>query len=161
IWVRLDRPEFGKKPSVSGELDIVEGQFNFNEFPYPLRKVTGKVAFGPDPVHGDKLEVINVRGWGIPGAANENNSVVIKGTLAPITPEGRVTSHIAGEHISSEPAVRTAIPREAREALKMLDPSGRGDYPTFKANIAADVVRDLGPYKPFRVTVTLDLLDAA
>jgi hypothetical protein len=161
IWVRLDRPEFGKKPGVSGELDIVEGQFNFNEFPYPLRKVTGKVAFGPDPVHGDKLEVINVRGWGIPGAANENNSVVINGTISPINPDGQVNFHIAGEHIYSEPAVRTAIPKDARDAMRMLDPSGRGDYPTFKANIAADVVRDLGPYKPFRVTVTLDLLDAA
>src|SRR5207248_5351318 len=110
--------------------------------PLSPAKVTGKVAFSPDPVHGDKLEVLNVRGWGIPGGPNENNSVIINGSIAPINPDGQVNFHIAGEHVFSEPAVRAAIPKEARDAMKMLDPSGRGDYPTFKANVAADVVRD-------------------
>jgi hypothetical protein len=161
LWVRFDRTDPGKKPVVSGELNIVEGQFVFNEFPYPLRNVTGKVAFGPDPVHGEKLEIQGVRGWGVVGGPNENNFVTINGSFAPINPDGEVHIRITGEHLYGEPTFRAALPREARDALKILDPSGRGDYPTFKTNVAADVTRELGPRKPVLVTVSLDLEDAA
>src|SRR5439155_26112827 len=150
-----------RKPIESAALHIVEGQSVFNQFAYPLPNVTGKVAFGPDPVTGDKLELINVRGYGIKRGPNEKNTVVINGTIAPINADAEVKVRITGEHVVDEPAVRAALPKEARAALKTLDPSGRGDFPRFLADVTADIMREEGLHKPFRVKVGLDLKDAA
>jgi hypothetical protein len=161
LWVKIDRPEPGQKPIVSGALEVLEGQFAVDLFPYPLRNITGKIAFGPDPDHGERLDIINIRGYGVKGGPNEDNTIIVNGTVAPISGDADVRIHVAGEHILSEPAIRSALPKDARDALKFLDPSGRGDYPTFRANIGADITREPGPYKPFRVKLTMDLEDAA
>ena len=117
--------------------------------------------FGPDPVYGEKLLIKNVRGYGIVGGPNQDHSVTINGTVAPLNGDAEVNIQVVGDHIVSEPAIRAALPKDARDALSTLDPSGKGDYPTFKSRINALVHREPGPYKPFAVTLTMDLEDAA
>lgn len=161
LRVTIDRREGGQRPVVDGRVDFVEGSITCDQFAYPLRVSSGAVVFGPDPEFGEKLQIVNVVGHGVPGGPNENRSVTINGQVAPLNGDAEVTVHIAGKDISSEPAITAALPHEARAALKTLDPSGKGDYPTFRGDITAYVHREAGPYKPFSVVTTLDLSDAA
>jgi hypothetical protein len=161
LWVKMVRQGAGTKPIVSGELVVLDGQINLNEFPYPLRNLTGKISFGPDPVHGTRLDIVDIRAHGIKGGPNENNTVTINGLLSPIDGDAEMNINVVGEHIFNEPAIRAALPREGRDALHSLDPSGKGDFPTFKSNILANIHREPGPYKPFKITLTMDLEDGA
>jgi len=161
LWVKIDRQEAGQRPIVQGQVDLLEGSFQNEEFPYWLRNVTGQIVFGPDPQYGEKLLIKNIRGYGVAGGPNQDHFVTINGTVAPLSGDAEVNIQVVGDHIASEPAIRAALPKDAREALKTLDPSGKGDYPTFKGHISALVHRDPGPYKPYGVTLTMDLEDAA
>ncbi len=161
LWVKMVRTETGKKPILSGELEVVEGSFLVEPFPYPLRDVTGKISFGPDAVHGDRLDLVDLKAHGVKGGPNENNSVTINGLITPIDGDAEMDINVTGQHILSEPAIRAALPREGREALAALDPSGKGDFPTFRSGIFANVHRAAGPYQPFTVKLTMDLEDAA
>jgi hypothetical protein len=161
LTVKMVRSEAGKKPVISGELQVEDGQFVVDEFPYPLRNVTGKITFGPDAERGTRLDLVNLRAHGVKWGPNEHNTVIINGLVSPIDGDAEMNINVTGEHILSEPAIRLALPKEGKEALRTLDPSGKGDYPMFKANILANVHRDAGPYKPFTVTLTLDLEDGA
>ena len=161
LWVKMIRTEAGKKPILSGELEVVEGSFLVEEFPYPLRNVTGRISFGPDAERGDRLDLINLKAHGVKGGPNENNTVTISGLISPIDGDAEMNIDVVGHHILSEPAIRAALPREGREALAALDPSGKGDFPTFRSEILANVHRAAGPYQPFTVKLTMDLEDAA
>ena len=161
LWIKMVRQEAGKKPVLSGELEVLNGQFLVDEFPYPLRNVTGKIRFGPDPRYGDRLDLINLRAHGVKGGPNENNLITINGLIAPIDGDAEMNINVVGEHILSEPAIRAALPKDGKNALRSLDPSGKGDYPTFKSKILANIHRVPGPYKPFAVTLTMDLEDGA
>ncbi len=161
LWVKMVRAEAGRKPILSGELEVVEGSFLVEQFPYPLRNVTGKISFGPDAERGDRLDLVNLKAHGVKGGPNENNTVTINGLISPIDGDAEMDINVVGQHILSEPAIRAALPREGREALAALDPSGKGDFPTFRSGILANVHRSPGPYQPFVVKLTMDLEDAA
>ena len=161
LWVKVDRHDLGKRPIVSGELDVGQGSIQVDPFPYPLRNLKGKVAFGPNPNGIDQLQLINLIANGVKDGPNENNAIAINGLISPIDGDAQMDFNVKGEHILSERAIRDAIPKEAREALNALDPSGKGDFPTFKANIVANIHRAEGPYKPFKITLTMDLEDGA
>jgi hypothetical protein len=69
IAVRVERPDAGARPVVSGSVQIVDGRFVFNRFPYPLRNVSGRIDFtGPrasDDGRGAGRMSLNLRGNGI------------------------------------------------------------------------------------------------
>src|SRR4051812_23228616 len=44
FWVQYDRPTAGGRPEVTGELSIADGGFQFDRFPYPLRRAHGKIS---------------------------------------------------------------------------------------------------------------------
>ncbi|MGD0541131.1 MAG: hypothetical protein ABSB33_06415, partial [Tepidisphaeraceae bacterium] len=42
----IERAEAGGKPRVSGQIDIHDGEFRFNQFPFPVSHVNGRVTIG-------------------------------------------------------------------------------------------------------------------
>ncbi len=125
LEVELDRPTPGSRPKVRGHMDVVNGDFVFGLFPYPMRQATGRITFGPDPASGkDFVHLIGLRGRGLATGPNRDTMVTIDGTIGPIDPDGPADIgadvHIAGHGVSCEPALDHAFPPEVRQALKLL-----------------------------------------
>lgn len=162
---RLDfellREEPGGRPRLSGEVRIVDGQFTFDKFPYPLRNVTGRIILGTNPEKGwEQLELRDLRGYGIAGGPNENSIVNIKGLIGPLGPESAVNIEVTGKNVRHEPAVIAALPPEARSALASLDAEGQGAYPTFRLDFRCDVIRPFGYRTKWQVNTELLIHEA-
>ena len=70
------RPAAGQSPIVTAEIDILDGQFIFEEFPYPL-SASGKITVDQDPRPTRRLRFV-IFAAAAP-AANENCIVEISG----------------------------------------------------------------------------------
>ncbi len=161
MWVELKREPNGGPVEVSGEVNIIDGQFVFDLFPYPLRNATGRITFGPDRITGeDRCDIQNLRGLGVPGGPNQDKVVTINASIAPLVGDTEVHVRVEADGIVSEPALHRAFPREAQEAVAMFDPSGKGDYPTFGGGFVCNVIRPPGKDAKWRFTVDLNLTDA-
>jgi hypothetical protein len=161
MWVELDRPANGARPQVRGAVKILDGQFVFDLFPYPLRKATGRITFGPDPItHEDRCDVVNLRGLGVAGGPNQDTAVTINATIAPLADNTEVRVRVQADHVTSEPALHRAFPHEVQDVLKMFDPAGTGKYPTFSGGFVCNVIRPRGHDTKWRFAVDLDLDDA-
>ena len=158
--VRLNRDTPGGRVDVAGEIEVVDGAFIFDRFPYPVSRAVGRIAFGPDPKLGqDKLELIGLRGYGMPGGVNENSPVRIEGLIAPLTVDPSVDIRISGRSISSEPALMRAFPPMTRRALSALDAPGQGLLPRFTGDFVCEVFRPAGPKMPWSTRVDIDIRD--
>jgi hypothetical protein len=164
INAEISRPIPGAVPQVSAELEVLDATFVFREFPYPFRSAGGKIAFGRDPFSGKNyVSVMNMHALGIKGGLNENSPVTINGRVGPLSPESPEPGfdlRATGSNISSEPALMAAIPKEVREALKIFDAPGKGEFPQFRCNFVCNVQRAPGPGKRFSFDTNLNLLDA-
>ena len=73
--VVLDGPEVGARPRVTGRIDVVDGNFTFDKFPYPVRKATGQIVLDYDPDSGEEsLRLDHIRGRGVEGGPNPNSN---------------------------------------------------------------------------------------
>ena len=52
LAMQIDRPTPGGAITVSGKIHILDGEFTYEDFPYPVRKVSGLIAFDQDPKIG-------------------------------------------------------------------------------------------------------------
>lgn len=162
IAFELIRTEPGGRPKVSGQVEIVDGQFTFDRFPYPLRNVTGKIILGTDPEHGwERLELSGLRGYGIAGGPNADKLVQVSGTIGPLGPESAVHIEVRGKNIVNEPALLAALPSQASAAIATLDAEGEGRWPTFRLDFLCDVKRPLGRNTRWSVATDLFILEAA
>lgn len=162
LWVRMVRKTPGGRPAVSGEVDVVDGTFAFEMFPYPIRRATGKISFGVNPDTGrDMMRLINIRGHGAIGGPNENADIFVDGIITPLDDKAGVNIRVRGENISSEPALTHSFPRPVREALTVFDPEGRGQYPTYAGRFECDIIRPIGWRMPWTINVDIDLKTAA
>ncbi|MGH7215589.1 MAG: hypothetical protein ACREIT_12560, partial [Tepidisphaeraceae bacterium] len=162
FWLDLRRPEEGAKLDCRGEIDIVDGSFVFDRFPYPLRQATGRIVLTKDSETGlDLLRIENLRGLGLADGPNADSFVTVHGWIGPLTNEAGVTIKVAGDRVTSEPALRAAFPREVRQALRYLDAEGRGDYPQFSGSFVCDIVRPIGVSQPWTVDTDIILKDAS
>jgi len=160
--MRMFRTEPGGRPEVSGEIDVVDGNFAFELFPYPITHATGKIIFGKDPVtHMDLLRIDGVRGSGVVGGVNEKADIFVDGTITPLDELAGVNIRVRGENVRSEPALVGSFPPGVRESLKVFDPEGHGRYPTFAGRFECDILRPIGWRMPWTINVDIDITKAA
>ncbi len=162
FWVDLDRPTLGARPSVTGQIEIIDGNFTFDRFPYPLRKVVGKIILAHDPHSGEEsLTLDHIRGRGVENGPNANSFVEVNGFIGPFGPDTRVDVTIAGQQIRSEPALMAAFPAVTRQALKLFDAPGQGEFPKFGGDFVCSVLRARGSDSHWIVDTNIRLEDAA
>lgn len=160
IQIRLERPARGARVEVEGQIDVLDGAFTFDKFPYPVSRATGRIAFGPDPKLGhDRLELIGLRGYGLPDGPNAESLVQVDGLIAPLSVDPEVDIRIRGRNISSEPALMRAFPSMTRRALAYLDAPGKGEFPRFAGDFVCEVYRPAGPLQPWSTRVDIDVRD--
>lgn len=139
---RIDRETAGGRPEVAGEVKILDGQFAFEKFPYPVRKATGRIRIDRDPVnHQEYLKIINLRGTGVEGGPNENAYLEVNGEMGPFASDIGVQVNVRGVGVSSEGPLIAAFPPKTRMALKLFDAEGKGEYPKFKGSFSCDIER--------------------
>jgi len=161
LWVKLQRKQPGSAPSISGQVDIHDGRFSFDEFPYPLTHVTGRIVVGHDPIAGmDGIRIMNVQAHGMAGGPNAESTIYMDGFIGPLQGVAGVWLDIRGSNFRSEPAIREALPIEARNALALFDPVGDGELPKFTGDFNCHMVRPAGPHKRFDLATDLNLKDA-
>lgn len=140
--LRIDRPIAGAKISVAGAIDIVNGQFTCDHFPYPLRDVHGELLILQNQTTGhEMLKVESITGRGIAGGPNADRTVSLTGDVGPFNHKCKVHLVITGQGISSEPAIFAALPPETHGAMKFLDAPGHGKFPTFHGDFVCTVDR--------------------
>lgn len=162
VALRLYRPDGSSRPEVSGSLTIIDGNFTCEKFTYPIRRATGKITFGRDKETGfDRLDVENVRGYGIAGGPNENTLATINGSIAPLTSNMAVKMHIQCDGATSEQAIVDAMPHDVQQAISVFDANKTGDYPKFTGNFSCDVIRPAGYRTKWQVLTDIHLTDAS
>src|SRR4029078_7389772 len=86
LQVTLERPTFGSRLGSARAVNIIDGTFVFDRFPYPVRAATGKIVFGYDPSTGyETVKLLGLRGKGAKGGPNENAIVNLSGLIGPLT----------------------------------------------------------------------------
>jgi hypothetical protein len=143
--VDVNRPTPDERPIITGQFDLLDGQFDFNEFPYPLQGVTGRVEYSRDAASGrDFIHLYNIRGHGVPGGPNHDRYLTVNGWVGPIGPEDpEVVIDVHGEGISMEPTLRSAFPPEVLKAFATMDAPGKGQYPTFHGDLSSHIHKPL------------------
>src|SRR5688572_25706885 len=142
FWLNLKRGESSAKPQITGEIDIIDGSFVFEEFPYPLRNATGKIVIAHDEQTGEEsLKLVRIRGRGYAGTLNEDSWVEINGDMGPFTPEIGVDVIVNGTDVHSEPLLTGAFPAQTRKALTLFDAPGKGEYPKFGGDFVCRIKR--------------------
>ncbi len=160
LSIELNRATRGDRVDVQGAINIRDGGFTFDKFPYPIDRATGRIIFGPDAKLGvDALELVNLQGYGVRGGPNENSVVRIDGLIAPLKGDAGVDIRISGKGIATEPMLMQSFPPVTRRALSSLDAPGKGEYPTFTGDFVCSVLRPPGPRQPWSTDVDIDVRD--
>lgn len=161
LLVKIERAADGAKPRVSGRVDIQEGKFAFDQFAYPLRRVMGVINFGWDEQTQIERVDVTLQGLGIETGPNKNVLVDVHGFVGPLghgDPEFDFTVTTKG--VTSEPGLTAAFPPPVRDALKIFDAPGKGEFPQYHGGFIARVHRPSGPNQKWATTVDVDLDDA-
>jgi hypothetical protein len=164
LALRVERTEPGARPEVSGAVQVLDGRFVFNRFPYPLRNVTGRIELGRLP-DGQPRIGLNVRGKGIATGPNRDAVLEIKTFGDDIGPVGTnvcgVNVRITGTNVSSENELRDAFPPEVRQALVNFDAHHTGRYPQYRGDFVTEVVRAVGLNQRWSFDTDVVLTDAS
>jgi hypothetical protein len=163
LLLELERRAPGEKPIVRGRVDVLDGKFVFDEFPYPMRNVRGTITFGwDDKTQMNRVDIPHLRGWGVEGGPNQNRYVDLTGFVAPLGGgPAEYDFTITTRSITSEPQLVTALPKPVRDALRIFDFPGKGQFPTFRGSFACAVHRDAAIGAKWHHTVDIELEDAA
>jgi hypothetical protein len=161
LLVKIDRQAPGAKPLVSGRVDILDGKICFDEFPYPLRKIRGVVTFGWDEKSKmDRVDVA-IRGLGVLDGPNKDVPVDVRGFVGPLGQgDSEFDFWVMTDGVTSEPALHNAYPAPVREALRIFDAAGRGEFPRYFGGFVANVHRPPGPKQKWAIKVDVKLDDA-
>lgn len=142
FWLNLRRPAPGVRPRITGEINIIDGSFVFDKFPYPVRAATGKIVLACDEASGNEsLKLEKIRGRGMEDGPNANGFVEINGEMGPFAPDVGVDVIVTGQNIQSEPLLTAAFPQPTREALKIFDAPGKGEFPRFRGGFTCHIIR--------------------
>jgi hypothetical protein len=160
LWLKLHRDTPGAKPLVSGRLDIHNGLISFDHFPYPLRAIKGLVTFGWDERSRMNRVDVRMNGFGTADGPNRDVPVDVKGFVGPLGKEAEFDFWVQTSGVTSEPALNNAYPPPVREALKIFDAPGKGEYPKYHGGFVANVHRPPGLGQTFQTRVWVDLDDA-
>jgi hypothetical protein len=115
-----------------------------------------------DPTNGDdSLRLEHIRGRGVEGGPNANSIFEINGAIGPFGPDTRVDVIASGLGVSAEPPMIAAFPPETRQALKVFDAPGKGEFPKFSGDFACKIIRLRGIESHWIVTTSITLDDAS
>jgi hypothetical protein len=147
------------------ELNIYDGAFTFHEFTYPLRHTTGSVRFGRDPGTGrERVDLVKIRGYGVQGTINHDKTVEVNGYISPINRYSAVNLRVSAPDVWVDQHIRSALPREAQEAVAYLDGLRDKDGNVIplqaRGSFFARVVRPYGLRKKTIVDVDVDIKEA-
>ena len=163
------------RPLITGHVDVVDGTFALDRFPYPVRNAKGRLILGYDAAkQQDQLTLENLGGNGIAGGPNADAEMVVNGLIAPLNSVAGFDITVTGKNVRHEPAMEAALPEPARKALEEFDPSrhnkgvdfdGKSPAPAldFAGNFIAQVRRPAGrdQHWDFRIDLFLDRLSGA
>jgi hypothetical protein len=162
VSVQYVRPEPGARPQVTCEVNVLDGNFIFEKFPYPIYKATGKIAVDRDPDNGEEhLHIAKIRGRGIPGGPNEKATIEIDGEMGPFTPAIDVKMTVAAKNVTSEPALAAAFPPKTRQALRFFDAEGKGEFPKYRGDFTCNIRRLPEATSHWNVETSIHLKDGA
>jgi hypothetical protein len=162
LQVNVDRPAAGARLEIAGGINIVDGNFIFDRFPYPVRAATGQIIFGYDPASGmDQVKIVNLRGRGMLGGPNANSIIQMGGLIRPLNSDAGVQITVSSNDVHDEPALKAAFPEDVRKALRNLDADGKGEYPKFNGGFECRVVRPIGDKVEWIIDVDITLNDSA
>jgi hypothetical protein len=162
LQVTLERPTFGSRLEFAGAVDIIDGNFIFDKFPYPVRAATGKVVFGYDERTGyETVRIVGLHGKGVKGGPNEEAIIHLSGLIGPLTSDVGVFVKVSSENVRDDPVLRAAFPPEVKKALQNLDADGKGEFPTFFGGFECRVNRPRGPRSPWIIETDVELKEAS
>jgi hypothetical protein len=160
--VNLVRGVPGGRPHVTGHIEIIDGNFTFEKFAYPMRKTTGKILLKFDPkTQQDILELDRIQGRGLVGGPNENAIVTIEGKIQSFGPDGEVDVTVSGQAVQSEPALLAAFPDVTRKALATFDAPGKGELPRFGGDFICRIMRNFSRESKWIIQTNIHLDDAS
>lgn len=143
---------------LSGQLEIVNGQFIFERFPYPVSRARGRLIFGTDPQTGrEQLLIESVRGFGIPGSMNEGAIVEVNGKVSPLDHTSGIDIVVSGRNLFADDTLKAAMPPGTRRALRLFDPDGNGEFPKFAGGFVCRVTRTVGEVGQWTTDVEVDV----
>jgi hypothetical protein len=170
LQLNLTRAKAGAQIRAGGYVDIVEGEFVFNQFPYPLRDVSGRVSFGREVVEGsgpegwDFVHLNNLRGRGVVGGPNQDGYLTLNGRIGPVGPPGGPETGfdlvVHADDIRSEPPLMQAFSPEVHQALSLFDAPGKGEFPQFRGAFSTHVLRKIGANQRITYDTDISLVDA-
>jgi hypothetical protein len=99
----------GDKRSVTGTIILRAGEAAFENFPYPIKDLQGKVRFDDE-----KVEIVSLRGRGETGA-----TLLAEGRIAPITAQSGLDLRITLTDLPIDEVLRAAV--DAGQGKGMLD----------------------------------------
>lgn len=162
FWVELNRATAGARPVVTGQIDIVDGNFTFERFPYPLRKTNGRIVLGQNPRTGEEsLTLDRIRGRGQEGGPNADKFIEVNGAIGPFGPDAQVDITVTGDDISSDPGLMAAFPPMTHRAMTLFDAPGKGEFPKFIGAFECKIIRLRGNESRWIIDTDIHLKDAA
>jgi len=169
LELRRDRSSGPIEPSLW--LELLDGEFCFDEFKYPLREIRGGLKFSRDPKTKEyRVDLIGIRGKGIAGSRNADREVHVDGWISPLNRNSRVKITVRGDGIRLDRPLRSALPPDAQEALALFDRHvlNRGPSQADRVvpvelfgNFRAELNRGGDGPRKLTVDVYLDILEAA
>lgn len=161
LSVQLERAHSDAPLIATGELKVVDGNFCFDEFAYPLSHITGTVRFGRDKMTTlDRVDIIGVEGLGCEGSPNQNARVKVEGWISPVDRQVGLDLKICGQSVHMDSLVRAAMPCEAREVVERfdrIDPSGQIVPVDIFGDFTAHIQRERGHGRKVKYAIDLDV----
>lgn len=172
LRLELHRPRAGSRqtsrPIVTGSVEVLDGTFVLDRFPYPVHNARGRLLLRYDSeTRQDKLIIENLRGTGTPGGPNADAQLLVNGLISPLNSVAGFDIHVSGRNIQSEAELIASLPPPAREAIAQFDPShhGRGTGQDggippelhFEGDFQAQVSRPAGVDQRWDFQIDLDL----
>ncbi len=150
--LNIDRATAGGPVTVTGPVRVSDGEIIYDNFPYPVRKISGVVLFDVDPKTGFQMvELQHLQGCGVAGGPNADSPVMVDGWVGPFDPRVGLDIRILAKNISGEPALFTAFPQPVHEAIDRLSKG----TPYIHGDAICDVTMPIG--LGTKVTVATDI----
>ncbi|EAQ81267.1 AsmA-like C-terminal domain-containing protein [Blastopirellula marina] len=99
-------------------LDIVDAQVTYEEFPYPIQKIHGRVVWTEDKTMIERLEGVNDSGYVVCGGSWTRTE----------DPRGKLMLNFTCTDIPLEDELRSALPATSRRVWDELRPRGTIDH---------------------------------
>ena len=131
----VKRPIGGGRLDVAGVIGIINGNFIFDRFPYPVRNASGTVTIGYNPTNGADQVAINVKCNGAADGPNANSVVRINGSVSPLNGDPHVEIKIACDEMQNEPALYKAFPDRGEVDAAELGRGWEGVVPDIQGRV--------------------------